>query len=157
MGVFLLLERLQSSFEIVAGTLFGKARGGASELGARRHRLARESQMRKRLTNALMALPTALLSVPALAQTSADRPDYWHYGWDWGWGHMIFGGLMMILFWGGIILVVVLAVRWLGGGSSQGAGSQLPGKRALEILQERFAKGEIDKEEFEERRRTLGE
>jgi putative membrane protein len=37
--------------------------------------------MRRRLTNALMALPAALGSVPALAQTSADRPDYWHYGW----------------------------------------------------------------------------
>jgi len=113
--------------------------------------------MRRRLTKALMALPAALVSVPALAQTSADRPDSWHYGWDWGWGHMIFGSVMMILFWGGIILVIVLAVRWLGGGSWQGAGSQLPGKRALDILQERFARGEIDKEEFEERRRTLGE
>ncbi len=113
--------------------------------------------MRRRLTNALMALPAALVSVPALAQTSADRPDYWHYGGDWGWGHMIFGGLMMILFWGGIILVIVLAVRWLGGRSSQRAEPQLPGKRALDILQERFARGEIDKEEFEERRRTLGE
>ncbi len=113
--------------------------------------------MRRRLTNALMALPAALVSVPALAQTPADRPDYWHYGGDWGWGHMIFGGLMMILFWGGIILVIVLAVRWLGGRSSQGVASELPGKRALDILQERFARGEIDKEEFEERRRILGE
>ena len=113
--------------------------------------------MRRRLTNALMTLPAALVSVPALAQKSADRPDYWHYGWDWGWGHMIFGSLMMILFWGGIILVIVLAVRWLGGRSSQGAGSQLPGKRALDILQERFARGEIDKEEFEERKRLLSD
>ena len=113
--------------------------------------------MRRRLTNALMALPAALASVPALAQPPADRPDYWHYGWDWGWGHMIFGSVMMILFWGGIILVIVLAVRWLGGRSSQGAGSQSPGKRALDILQERFARGEIDKEEFEERKRLLSD
>ena len=113
--------------------------------------------MRRRLTNVVMALPAALVSVPALAQTPADRPEYWHYGWNWGWGHMIFGGFMMILFWGAVILMIVLAVRWLGGRSSQGAGSQPPGKRALDILQERFARGEIDKEEFEERRRTLGE
>ncbi len=113
--------------------------------------------MRRRLTNVLMALPAALVSVPALAQTSADRPEYWQHGWNWGWGHMIFGGFMMILFWGAIILMIVLAVRWLGGRSSQGVASELPGKRALDILQERFARGEIDKEEFEERRRILGE
>lgn len=113
--------------------------------------------MRTPLTNVLMALPAALVSAPALAQTSANRPEYWHHGGNWGWGHMVFGGFMMILFWGAVILVIVLAVRWLGGGSSHGAGSQLPGKRALDILQERFARGEIDKEEFEERRRTLRE
>ncbi len=84
--------------------------------------------------NALMPMSLTLASLPAAAQTTADRSDYWHYGWDWGWGHMIFGSLMMILFWGGIILLIVLAVRWLGGGSSQGSGSRPPGKRALDIL-----------------------
>ncbi len=102
-----------------------------------------------------MALPAALGSVPALAQTSVDRPDHWHYGWDWNRGHMIFGYLMMILFWGGIILVIVPAARWLGGGSSQGAGSQPPGKRALDVLRERIARGGIDNEAFEERKRAL--
>ncbi len=102
-----------------------------------------------------MALPAALGSVPALAQTSADRPDYWHYGWDWGSGHMIFGSLMMILFWGGLILLIVLAARWLGGRLSRDAGPAAPRKLALDILEERFARGEIDKEEFEERKRLL--
>jgi putative membrane protein len=57
-------------------------------------------------------------SFQAQAQDYADRPGYWHYGGDWGWGHMLFGSLMMILFWGGIIVLIVLAVRWLGGGSA---------------------------------------
>ena len=78
-------------------------------------------------------------------------------GWDWGWGHMIFGSLMMVLFWGGIIVVIVLAVRWLGSGSSHGTMPATSRNKALDILQERFARGEIDKEEFEERKRLLSD
>ena len=111
--------------------------------------------MKNKMTKALMALPAVLASVPALAQTPAERPDYWHSGWDWGWGHMFFGSLMMLLFWGGIILLVVLAVRWFGSGSSHAKTPEDSRNKALDILQERFARGEIDKEEFEERRRLL--
>lgn len=109
--------------------------------------------MRRQLTNLALAPPAALISMPAFAQTLADRPDYWHYGW--GWGHMIFGSVMMIIFWGGIILAIVLAVRWLGRESGRGAESQPRTKAPLDILHERFARGEIDKEEFEERKRLL--
>ena len=93
---------------------------------------------------------------PALAQAAGEREwgGFWHPAW--GWGHMIFGSLMMIAFWGGIIFLIVLLVRWLARRDSSGQGT-LPAQRTpLEILQERFAKGEIDKEEFEERRRVLG-
>ena len=110
--------------------------------------------MRKYLKIALAA-PAALASLPALAQTPAGRAGYWHDGWDWGWGHMMFGGFMMVAFWSGIILLIVLAVRWLGSGPSHGAGLPPSGKRALDILQERFARGEIDKAEFEERKQSL--
>jgi putative membrane protein len=104
----------------------------------------------------LMSL--ALGSAAAYAQTPAERPYYLHdtWGWGWGWGHMIFGSLMMVLFWGGIILLIVLAVRWLGAGSA-GAAAAPARKTAIEILEERFARGEIDKEEFEERKRHLSE
>ena len=55
-----------------------------------------------------------------------------------------------------VVVLVVLAVRWLGG--SHGPSQPLsPTKTPLDILKERFARGEIDKEEFEERRRVLGE
>lgn len=111
--------------------------------------------MRRQLTRLALALPAALISMPAFAQTSANRPDYWHY--DWGWGHMIFGAGMMIVFWGGIILAIVLAVRWLGGDSGQRAGSQPRTRAPIDILRERFARGEIDKEEFEERERLLSD
>ena len=113
--------------------------------------------MRIRPKNALMLLPAALTSVPALAQAPADRPDYWHHGGDWGWGHLLFGSMMMILFWGGIIVAIILAVRWLGRGSSDGTTPATSRNKALDILQERFARGEIDKDEFEERKRLLSD
>jgi putative membrane protein len=95
----------------------------------------------------------ALASSPALAQPY-DRDWMWGGGpFGWG-GMMIGGGLTMIIFWGGIILLVVLLARWLGGGSRQSE-SHPPRQTALEILQERYARGEIDKAEYEERRKTL--
>jgi putative membrane protein len=104
---------------------------------------------------AMLAGSLLLLGMPAAAQPHADGPMGWNYGWSWG--HMIFGMLMMILFWGGVIAAIVLLVRWLGTGSSAtNAPAPIQG-RALEILKERFARGEIDREEFEERKRLLSD
>jgi putative membrane protein len=75
----------------------------------------------------------------------------------WGWAWMIFGPIMMIVFIAVAVVVVVLLLRWLGGLGHGGALHSPPGKTLLDILKERFAKGEIDKEELEERRRVLGE
>ena len=69
---------------------------------------------------------------------------------------MIFGQLFMILALAIVIAVVVLLVRWIGGpGYGVQPPYQPPPGRALDILKERFARGEINKEEFEERRRVL--
>ena len=108
-----------------------------------------------RLRNALLiAVPaTALMTVPALAQTYGNHP---HLG-AWGWGGTIFGPIMIIVFIAVAVVMVVLLVRWLGGPGHGGALHSPPGKMSLDILKERFANGEIDKEEFEERRRVLGE
>jgi putative membrane protein len=89
---------------------------------------------------------------PALAQTSA-QPGYWHMGW--GWGNMMFGGLTMLLFWGGLIVLIFLAVRWFGVRSHPHDGGPPSTQTPLEILEERFARGEIEQEEFEARRRVL--
>jgi putative membrane protein len=64
-----------------------------------------------------------------------------------------------------LVVLVVLAIRWLlrslssssaASPSSPGASGTATDDRALAVLRERFARGEIDAEEFEERRRTLG-
>lgn len=111
--------------------------------------------MQRNLTRGLTALSVMLVAAPAMAQTAGGRPDYWHYGWSWG--HMVFGSLMMILFWGVIVVAIVLAVRWLGSGSSQATPSATLRNKALDILEERFAQGEIDKDEFVERKRLLSD
>jgi putative membrane protein len=61
--------------------------------------------------------------------------------------------LAMILFWIGVVALVVLGARWLlrRGDLSRKDGAEDP----LRILERRFAAGEIDREEFEQRRRTL--
>lgn len=107
----------------------------------------------------VLPAPTALAAAwPATAL--ADAGD--RYGPDmmmWGGGlfHMFFGSLMMILFVAAIVILVVLGVRWLGGGEHSpfrhGPGS----RSALDILKERLARGEIDVAEYEERKRALGE
>lgn len=86
-------------------------------------------------------------------------------GWDWGlgWGGMMFGGLMMVVFWGGLIALVVLAVRGFSGNGNRSSTNQnsssLSSNSAretpLEILQARYARGEISKEEYETISRDL--
>ncbi len=75
--------------------------------------------------------------------------------WGSGWGWMFLGPLMMIAVVAAIVAVVVVLVRWLGGGYAGAGGRQRTS--ALDILEERFARGEIDREEFDERKRALTE
>jgi putative membrane protein len=68
----------------------------------------------------------------------------------WGaWGLIM--ALMMLVFWSGGIVAIVLGIRWL---VTQGKGSR--GDTALDLLRQRYARGEINKEEFESKRRDLG-
>ena len=83
----------------------------------------------------------------------------------WG-GGMMMGGMgwvgmvFQIVFWIVLLVVLGLLIKWLlqgptrdqGQGGAAGGGSQ---GRALEILKERYARGEIDKEEFEQKKRDL--
>jgi len=109
--------------------------------------------MKNRIAKVSTFLAVLAVSLPAQAHAFAERSGYWDHGW--GWGHMAGGSLMMVLFWGGLILVVVLAVRGFGGRASHGETPPKSTRSALEVLEDRFARGEIDKEEFEERKRVL--
>lgn len=82
----------------------------------------------------------------------------YHYGSGMMYGGGVFGWLVMILV---IVLVVAIGIgvaRWLFmGGHHPPSVSAVPHRSAIEILEERYARGEIDKDEFEEKRRTLSQ
>jgi putative membrane protein len=70
---------------------------------------------------------------------------------------MVFGPLLMLLLFVGIVIALVVVIRWLMVGTSRGAdsSSRPTHNTPLDILKERFARGEIDKDEFEGRRKVL--
>jgi putative membrane protein len=83
--------------------------------------------------------------------------------WDDGWGGMGWMWVFWILLVVGTVVLVFVLVKALSGGASGGTGrggpvppAAGPG-RAREILEERYARGEISTEEFRERLRTLEE
>lgn len=83
------------------------------------------------------------------------------YGWGHGPGMMggygggWFGSIIMVAFWIAVVVGIIFLIRWLV--TTTGAGSQ--GGRleesALEILKKRYARGEIDKKEFEAKKKDL--
>jgi putative membrane protein len=109
------------------------------------------------------AVLTALGPPAAWAQAPSDA-DRCAYGphmmwWGGGSGGMIFGPPIIILALALAITVAVLLLRWVGGLGREEAptGRTPPSRTPIDILEERFARGEIDKTEFEERRRVLGD
>ena len=84
------------------------------------------------------------------------------YGWGhgpgmmgWGFGVGWFGFVMMAVFGAVIIVAIIFLIRWLVVSSRTGSHGQKPEETALEILKKRYARGEINREEFEEKRRDL--
>ena len=113
-----------------------------------------------RLGSMVAASMTLVLSaLPALAQQSdgaGNAPPGYYYRHMWGWGGgwhtgMFFAPLLWLL----ILAAVVMLCMRMFGWRRHGDYHRRPGG-ALDILEERFARGEIDKAEFEEKRKTLG-
>lgn len=72
----------------------------------------------------------------------------WGYMGHYGWGGM---GIGMLLFWGLVIAAIVMLVRC----SLGSCGKQERSESALDILKQRYARGEIEKDEFEQKKRDL--
>jgi putative membrane protein len=72
-------------------------------------------------------------------------------GWGMGWIGMIF----MLVFWVLVIVGLVFLIKWLIQTTSSGKTDGLKGPKAIDILKERYARGEISKEEFENMKQDL--
>jgi putative membrane protein len=79
-----------------------------------------------------------------------------HYGYGYhpSMGFGIFGGLLWLVV---VVAIVVLVVSALRHRRGHGAWRHWSGGTALDILKERYAKGEIDKKEFEEKKKDLSD
>jgi putative membrane protein len=63
--------------------------------------------------------------------------------WNGGWGWMLFGGIFMLIFWAAVIVLIVWGIKKLT------ENKRATGSNSLDIAKERFAKGEINEEEFQ--------
>lgn len=95
-------------------------------------------------------------SLPAVAHATADGP-WGHHGMMWNGGGMgwFMGPIMMLLFLAAAVAIVALIVRSLIGHGAVQGGQSIHESSALRILEERFARGEIDEEEFRNRKNAL--
>jgi len=97
----------------------------------------------------------------SLAKTQAYAQTGQYGGWGMGSGMMggygmgWFGGILMIVFWILILVGLIFLIKWLVQSTSRDKTTGSGGNRALEILKERYAKGEINKEEFESKKKDL--
>jgi putative membrane protein len=79
---------------------------------------------------------------------------FMHDNWSWGW--MVFGAAWMVFFWGAIIALAVWAISRLTTDRQQGGGQwRSEGRTPLDIAKERYARGEITREQFEQLREDL--
>jgi putative membrane protein len=80
---------------------------------------------------------------------------YWYGSGMSGWGYALMT-ISMVLFWGAVIFGIVALFRYLGRGSQQPPAQPPPSAQTPErLLAERFARGEIDEDEYQRRLAAL--
>lgn len=113
--------------------------------------------MIRRARSLAIAGAIALAPLSAVAQTTTEDVPRYGYGpmmwggWGWGFPGMVIGPLMMLIVIGGTIALTV----WLLRGVIHIEHHDHHSRAALDILEQRFARGEIDKAEFEDKRKIL--
>ena len=95
-------------------------------------------------------------SLPLTIESNAfaqQRGDYGGWGMGpgmmGGWGMGWFGMIFMLVFWVLVIVGLVFLIKWLIQTTSSGKTDGRTGLKAVDILKERYARGEISKDEFE--------
>lgn len=83
--------------------------------------------------------------------------SFYNMGWGGGFG---FGGLFMLIFWGLVIWAIIVLAKNLSEnkgccGMSDHNKHKNSGDSAMDILRERYAKGELSKEDFERMKKDL--
>lgn len=86
-----------------------------------------------------------------------------HHGWGmgpgmmgWGYGTGWLGMIIMAAFWIAVIVGIVFLIRWLVISTRTGGHVTRSEDSPLEILKRRYARGEINKQEYEEKKKDLG-
>jgi putative membrane protein len=114
----------------------------------------------KNFFSGTLAAALSLFLPPYGGEVFAQWRGYYGYhmgpGSFGGWGMGLFGGIFSIIFWVLVIVGLIFLIKWLIQSTKGDLGSGRSGSsRALDILKERYARGEINKEEFEEKKRDL--
>jgi putative membrane protein len=93
------------------------------------------------------------------AQAQWGRYEDWHMGPGMmgGWGMGWFGMIFMVVFWILILVGLVFVIKWLMQATGRGKSSQAGSSGAIDILKERYARGEIDKAEYETKKKDLAD
>lgn len=109
--------------------------------------------MTNKLSTLIVSTIGALIASPAFSTPSqSGGSEYHHMFGNYGSMGMFMGPIFMIVWVVVLVVIIALVLKWLGliGGRSTSTSSS-----ALGILEERFAKGDIDKKQFEAMRKEL--
>jgi len=115
-------------------------------------------QIKSITTGAIKALALSLVFFSSTAALAGWRDDQ---GWQMGpgmmggWGIGWFGGISMMIFWVLVLVGLIFLIKWLVQTTNRVKSDAGSGNSALEILKTRYARGEIDSAEFEEKKKVL--
>lgn len=104
------------------------------------------------------SLGCLIFFLPLTGRALAQWRDYGR--WDWGpwtmhwWMIGWMGSILMVVFWVLVIVAIVYFIRWLVSSPRRSLGPQAQDS-AMEILRNRYARGDISKEEFEQKKKDL--